>query len=123
MQKEFELVDNVWRVSVTPRRLSRPVRIFALFAALAGTALLFVVLFQLGVSANAGNEQSLELMVLLILFLFVATQHFIFRAIVPEQYRFTNEYGFRKTSYLLSLSWVAYFIIISLILFRLGGAN
>ncbi|MBC7145879.1 MAG: hypothetical protein H5U24_10800 [Thioclava marina] len=123
MQKEFELVGNFWRVSVPPRRLSRPVRILALSAALAGTALLFVVLFQLGVSAKAGSEQSLEVMALLVLLLCVATQHFIFRAIVPEQYRFTNEYGFTKTSYLLSLNWVAYFIIISLIFFRLGGAK
>jgi hypothetical protein len=123
VNKKFELHNQTWRVSVPRLRLSRPARIFAAIGIVLGLVFLFFVIVPLGFAAKAGNGQALELLPLLILLLTLAGQHFVFRMIMPDQYRIADAPHFAETAKLFLVYWVAYFVILSLILLKLGGGE
>ncbi|MGB3179048.1 MAG: hypothetical protein WBA90_14345 [Albidovulum sp.] len=123
LDRKFELVDQTWRVCVPQLRLSRVVRVLAVIGFLLGMMVLFAVLVPLGFAVKTGNEQALELMSLLILLMVLGGQHFVFRLILPDQYRIGESKHFAQTSKLFFVYWVAYAVIFSFVLRNLVGGT
>lgn len=72
---------------------------------------------------KAGNVHALELLLLLILLLTLGGQHFLFRLIMPEQYRIGDATHFSETAKLFYVYWVVYVVILGLVLVKLGGGE
>lgn len=121
MEKKFEQSGGIWRVSVPQLRLARAGRIWLAIGVAAFCALLFVFMFPLGFAVKAGDGRALELFCLFSLLLLLAGQHFIFRMIVPDQYKIADTVNFTETSKLFLVYWIAYIFVSSLILLKLGG--